>query len=248
MKNTYLEILENQLAIDYDCTVEEVESVDNIYRAMKRNNGARRMGSEESMLKIAVYKEKLLVMADEKILNWCKQTFQNERGTWFSEPVNLYRINKKLEEYGQSLVDAHHHYIPAKDFAKTKERFSVKWYSQEEIFAFKGDGRFGEALLFDEEIPDMLAVCAVENNAILGMASATRDSEKMWQIGVNVTEEGRGKGIGAYVTALLKEKLLEMGILPFYATVESHIKSQRVAIKSGFEPIFYEIFSEERQG
>lgn len=27
MKNTYLEILENQLALDYDCTVEEVESV-----------------------------------------------------------------------------------------------------------------------------------------------------------------------------------------------------------------------------
>ena len=89
----------------------------------------------------------------------------------------------------------------------------------------------------------MLAVCAVENDTILGMASVTRDTEKMWQVGVNVTKEGEGKGIGAYVTSLLKERLLERGILPFYSTVESHIKSQKVAFQSGFEPVFYEMFS-----
>lgn len=89
----------------------------------------------------------------------------------------------------------------------------------------------------------MLAVCAVENDVILGMASATRDTEKMWQIGVNVTKEGEGKGVGAYVTSLLKERLLNQGILPSYATVESHIKSQKVAFHSGFEPVFYEMFS-----
>ena len=69
----------------------------------------------------------------------------------------------------------------------------------------------------------------------------------MWQIGVNVTTEGAGKGIGTYVTALLKEELLRRDILPFYSTVESHIKSQRVAFKAGFEPVFYELFSESKQ-
>ena len=77
----------------------------------------------------------------------------------------------------------------------------------------------------------------------MGMASVTRDCDKLWQIGVNVTDEGRGKGIGAYVTALLKEEVLKRGIVPTYATVESHIKSQKVAFRAGFEPVFYEIFS-----
>lgn len=69
----------------------------------------------------------------------------------------------------------------------------------------------------------------------------------MWQIGVNVTPEGQGKGIGTYVISLLKERLLEQGIVPFYATVESHIKSQKVALQSGFVPAFYEIFSEAEE-
>ncbi|MBQ7776535.1 MAG: hypothetical protein IJ379_11510 [Lachnospiraceae bacterium] len=59
-----------------------------------------------------------------------------------------------------------------------------------------------------------------------------------------MAEEGRGRGVGAYVTAVLKEKLLERGIVPTYATVESHIKSQKVALEAGFEPAFYELFSE----
>lgn len=39
------------------------------------------------------------------------------------------------------------------------------------------------------------------------------------------------------------EALLKRGILPIYATVESHIKSQKVAMQAGFEPAFYEIFA-----
>ncbi|MBE5876200.1 MAG: hypothetical protein E7290_04875 [Lachnospiraceae bacterium] len=61
---------------------------------------------------------------------------------------------------------------------------------------------------------------------------------------INVTEEGRGKGIGAYVTSALKDEVLKRGIVPTYATVESHIKSQQVAFRAGFEPAFYELFSE----
>lgn len=148
-----------------------------------------------------------------------------------------------LLEYGQNLVDAHHHYIPAQMQISLEPRFDVRWYEKNEVEVFRGDNRFWEALLFDENTPDMLAVCAVEGDTILGMASATRDCERLWQIGVNVTREGRGKGVGSYVTTLLREELLNRGIVPMYATVESHIKSQKVAFESGFMPAFYEIFS-----
>lgn len=119
----------------------------------------------------------------------------------------------------------------------------MKWYEKDDIEIFRGDSRFWEALLFDEKTPDMLAVCAVDGDTILGMASVTRDGDLLWQIGVNVTAEGQGKGVGAYVTALLKEEVLKRGIIPTYATAESHIKSQKVAFWAGFEPAFYEIFS-----
>lgn len=243
-KFEYIPVLESQLAIDYDCTAEEVHCQDNIFRVMKRNEDARPIGSENTMLKIAVYREKLLVMAEECLLEWCKETFSDRNGIWLSEPENLIMLQNKLSEYGQKLADTHHHYIPAAGVRPVEKRFEVKWYEQEQIEVFRGDDRFWEALLFDSRTPDMLAVCAVDGETILGMASVTRDCERLWQIGVNVTEEGRGKGVGSYVTSLLKEEVLRRGILPTYATVESHIKSQKVAFQAGFEPVFYELFSE----
>ncbi len=244
MKNPYIEVLERQLAVDYDCSVEEVRSTENIYCIMKRNEDSRPIGDENTLLKIAVYREKLLVMANEKLMDWCKDNFAKHKGTWLSEPENLIKIHEKLQEYGQRLADTHHHYIPALYAESVTGPYELRWYEQDEIEQFRGDKRFWEALLFDDSTPDMLAVCAMDGDIILGMASVTRDCERMWQIGVNVTEEGRGKGIGAYVTSALKDEVLKRGIVPTYATVESHIKSQQVAFRAGFEPAFYELFSE----
>lgn len=81
-KEEMRQILEEQLALDYDCSVEEVQSSYNIFRPWKRNQGARLIWDDDCMLKIAVYREKLLVMADEKLLEWCKQTFEKKRGTF----------------------------------------------------------------------------------------------------------------------------------------------------------------------
>ena len=162
---------------------------------------------------------------------------------WLSEPENLIAIHGELQRRGQRLADAHHHYIPAQNAPAAAPRFAVEWFEQGEMERFRGDDRFREALLFDERAPDMLAVCAMDGSTILGMAGATRDSARLWQIGVNVTTEGAGKGVGTYVTSLLRQELLKRGVVPTYATVESHIKSQRVALRAGFEPAFYEFFS-----
>ena len=49
MSNIYLDVLEKQLAIDYDCTVEEVHSNENVYRVLKVNEGARPIGNEDTL-------------------------------------------------------------------------------------------------------------------------------------------------------------------------------------------------------
>lgn len=241
----YKQILEQQLAIDYDCSIAEVQGTENIFRIYKENENARPVGEEGCGFKLACVNEKLLVMAEAPLLEWCKEKLANVRGTWMSEPANLIRLHEKLKEYGQSLADAHHYYIPAENAKKPEHRFDVRWYEKEEIKAFEGDERFDEALIFDDETPDMLAICAMREETILGMAGATADTPLMWQLGVNVTKEGKGLGVGTYVTDLLKWRVIEAGKMPFYGTVESHIKSQKVALAAGFVPAFYEIFSEK---
>lgn len=240
--NPYEEELVRQFCLDYDAAPEEVCSPQNLFRPCRQLPGARPAG-RGSLLKLAVYREKLLVMANAGLLDWCREFFGEKRGTWLSEPRTLAAIQAKLGEWGQEIRDVHHHYLPREGFPPVCRRFPVRWYEEGELEQFRGDPRFWEALLFDEEIPDKLAVCALEGETILGMASATANSEKLWEIGVNVTDAGAGKGVGSYVTALLKEELLRRGIVPTYATVESHIKSQRVAFRAGFEPAFFELYS-----
>ena len=242
----YRDILEKQLALDYDCSVEDVRSEEIIFKPIKLVDGARPICDEETMFKLAVYKEKLLVMADENILAWCKERFGEYTGTWISEPGNLLEIEEELNKYGQTIADTHHYYLPVTQDECDEERFETKIYRQNEIDRFEDDDRFGEAILFAEDTPDEIAVVAMDGETILGMAGATHDTDTMWQIGVNVTKEGRGKGVGSYVIKRLKNEVLKCGIVPFYATVESHIKSQKVAIRAGFEPTFYELFSEPK--
>lgn len=239
----YEDVLLEQLCLDYDCTPEDMRTSGLVLRPAIRKPGMRPVG-EGSLIKAAVFRGTLLVMADERVLPWCREHLAHASPAWLSEPESLRALDDLARTYGQHLADTHHHYLPWEGFPKTPKRFDLRWYEQDELLQFKGDSRFWEALLFDERTPDMLAVCAVEGDTILGMASVTRNCERLWEIGVNVTTDGRGRGVGAYVVGMLKEEVLRRGVIPTYATVESHIQSQRTAFRAGFIPAFYEIFTQ----
>ena len=87
----------------------------------------------------------------------------------------------------------------------------------------------------------MAAVCGGE---IISMVGASADSPFMWQIGINTMPEAEGMGIGTTLVAMLKNAVLDRGVLPFYGTSVSHIASQRVAVKAGFLPAWAELITE----
>ena len=68
------------------------------------------------------------------------------------------------------------------------------------------------------------------------MAGASADSDTMWQIGINVEPGARRRGLATVLVSLLKDEILDRGILPYYGTAMSHIGSLRVAVGSGFIP------------
>lgn len=75
------------------------------------------------------------------------------------------------------------------------------------------------------------------------MAGASEDSKTLYQIGIDVLPEYRGKGIGTNLVALLKQELLKRGKIPFYGTAVSHIISKNTAINAGFFPAWAEVYS-----
>ncbi len=71
-------------------------------------------------------------------------------------------------------------------------------------------------------------------------ASFFREMSDGWNDG------GRpGSGRGHLWNYLIKARLLAMGAVPTYATVKSHIASQRVAFQAEFIPAFYELFAKK---
>lgn len=93
--------------------------------------------------------------------------------------------------------------------------------------------------------PDVLGIAAVKDGNIIGMAGTGADSPYMYQIGINVLPDHRRKVIGAQLVTLLKNKVLELGKLPYYGTSVSHIASQKTAVKAGFIPAWTELVTEK---
>lgn len=49
------------------------------------------------------------------------------------------------------------------------------------------------------------------------------------------------KGIATALVATLKNKIIDLNVLPYYSTAVSHVISQKVAIKAGFIQVFTEL-------
>lgn len=123
----------------------------------------------------------------------------------------------------------------------------IKKYNQEEILQFKDDDRFDEAFCFSEESPDVLAVAAIIDDEIVGMAGASADSASFWQIGINVNKNFEGRHIASGIVSILKADILQKGIVPYYGTSFSNLASQHVAAKAGFEVAWVELITERTE-
>ena len=233
--------VKDQLAKDYNCTIEDFNNQNTLITDKKIIEGSRKYTDEDEILKILIFNGKAIISADKCIKEWCIKNLSRFPGAWMFLYSNLRKIDKKLNEFGYEIDNTHHYYLPMdKEF--TRNNIKLKWYEKDEILKFKNDDRFDEAFAFNKNYPDILAVAAVdEEDNILGMAGASEDSKIMWQIGINVLEDEKGKGIASFIVQALKNEILNRGKVPFYGTVESHIISQKVALKSGFYPAFAEV-------
>ena len=59
--------------------------------------------------------------------------------------------------------------------------------------------------------------------------------------------EYRSRGIGTYLVTLLKNKIEEMGDIPFYGTSVSNYHSWNIALNAGFKPAWVEIGAKKQK-
>lgn len=244
------ELFQEQMQKDYCCSLEQLKSTDNEYTIRVLNEGRRRFKKDDAILKVLCINGKCIFSGREEILKECKATFKDLNGAWMSQYKYMYWLDDLLLQHKYFLEDLHHYYLPfgqelltAQEMDCLANEYEVRWYEGEEIEQFRGDERFDHAYSFLPDAPDVLGVAVIKDGEILGMAGASADSDVMWQIGIDVMPESKGMNLGPFITILLKREILKRGKVPYYGTVESHIQSQKVAVKSGFVPYWAEINS-----
>ena len=154
------------------------------------------------------------------------------------EHRSLCRIDNQLKKYGKRLWQTHHMFLPDMEITPVKDLVPVRWHEQENLHSFYAEKRFPNALCsrFMPARPDMLAVAAYDGEQIIAMAGCSADTPELWQIGIDVQEQYRGRGIGTYLVTLLKNETIRRGKIPFYGTSLSNLPSWRIALNSGFFP------------
>lgn len=91
--------------------------------------------------------------------------------------------------------------------------------------------------------PVTMAAVARSRRRVVSVAAVSADSETMWQIGIDVADAHRGRGLGVALTSLAAERILNTGRVPYYTTSSSNIPSMRTALSCGFHPAWVEVFT-----
>lgn len=235
-----------QLALDYCCTEEEVANDENQFHIFTPLDGRRRYQQDDQcFLRVCALKNKLLFAGDERMIIWCREKYEHTDGAWFFEADTLRELDKKLCEYGYGIDFMHPFYLSYEASEPENIPCEIRYYRGDEIEEFRGDGRFANAFTFKKTAPDEIGAAAFENGKILGMSGVSSDGLYLWQIGIDVLPEARGKGIGVLLVKLLRNEILKSGKVPYYGAAFSHTISQNIAIRSGFRLGWVELTAEK---
>lgn len=190
----------------------------------------------------------LLCAKHPRVLEEISNLLGGDAGNWVGDYSKLHKINDYLTPYALQSSGTAIFYSPGRalfDAPRLAEvqGYTYTWLTPELIETFRGDSRFANALGFSRDRPDVQVLVALAEGNPVGMAGASQDSQLMRQIGVDVLPEHRGRGLASYLVQSLALAVLEAGYVPFYGTSPSHIVSQQVALKVGFEPAWFEYVS-----
>lgn len=235
-------LLLRQLCADFCVTEADVLDGNHHFTIFTPHPDRRRyMEIVPCILKIAVVNGKLLFTGRADVIARCRELYAQANAPWFMEAPNLASLNQELAGFGARIRHARPFYTAETVYPVYTGDFTILRYTSETIGQFKGDERFDDAFGFCSDAPDMLGVAALKDGEILGMAGASADSPYLWQIGINVLPQARGQGVAAMLVGLLRNDVLAAGRLPYYGTSISHLESQRVALRAGFLPAWFEL-------
>lgn len=157
----------------------------------------------------------------------------------FEAPAAM-ELNALLAPLGAGIRYMAKYYLPAGEISPAPCRYAVKELTPRQ-FAPHYLPEWSNALCAARRERDAAAVGAYDGDKLIGLAGCSEDCASMWQIGVDVLPEYRGRGIARALTTRLAALAFARGKVPFYCAAWSNVASERNALSSGFFPAWVQM-------
>lgn len=245
MIRNYPSVLQ-QLALEFHTVPEAFTTPGLTITLPAKPKGVRLFSREVPFFLMAGTGNSVVVSADERMHGFVRSLSGEVNGLHrlFEFPA-LTKINEEVKKYGHQVWGTEHMFLPGRRLIRIPlpDRFSYRWYeSEEEISSFYPNTQFPMALhpAYHPDRPDVIALAALDGGKIAGLAGASADTAEMWQVGIDVLPQYRGKGLGAALVSALSLRIQEKGHLPYYGSAVANLHSQAVAVRCGYVPAWVE--------
>ena len=94
---------------------------------------------------------------------------------------------------------------------------------------------------FSGALPTTVLAVGYGDGRVVGVAAATAEAPRLWQIGLDVAAEARGRGLGTALVAAVAQHVVAAGRVPWYAVAPANLRSLRAAVSAGFHPAWLEV-------
>ena len=240
------EKITNQLAVEFNCKAQDFDRSENVITIACQHPDRRKFSDKPFFLQMATLGKGTVISADEKLHPWLKEWVKGKQGIWLFEQHNYFDLETELRKHGYKMALTHHMFVPEAKLIDIKTDLNIRWLEQKDIMPFYGNENFPNAICdkFKPERPDVLCVVALDGDKIIGMAGCSADTPELWQIGIDVLPEYRGRGIAKTLVTLLRNETFHRGAIPYYGTSLSNLPSWKTALECGFKPFWVEAESQ----
>jgi hypothetical protein len=228
-KSEMFGIVQNQLAIDLNCIVEDLngEKDSFIFVEARDNPGRRPFLRGEQYFEMLTMGKSIIVSATPARLKYVKEQLAGK---------------SRDEAYAMPFIsDFAMNYLPDLDNLKhlsAPDGFLYETIEKSEISRLHELNGFNYAIQHNPNHPiqNTLLMLAKKGNVIIAIVSASAWSSKMWAFGIDVLPEYRNNGLATYLVNALTNEILRRNIVPVYSTTACNITSQKVAYRAGYMP------------
>ncbi|MBR5948565.1 MAG: GNAT family N-acetyltransferase [Clostridia bacterium] len=256
----YLKQLTRLLSLEYNCSPEDFlrPEKDNVLTVPALKRGRRRYSKKKYFFHMCTLGGNAVITADECLHPFLSEFMREKAGYWLFEMNNLHPLEAELNRFGHTLTDSFHMFLSRERISNEAllERvrtalpaLRLESFSEDGILPFYGHPLLKNAILaeFTPERPDRRLLCAYIGDELIAAAGSSEDAKGWMQIGVDVDERFRSKGLGTLLVNMLKNELLDEGFIPFYGTSVSNYRSWNIALNCGFRPAWVEIGSTPKE-